>query len=91
MPILCLKGQKMGVPKPKSAQKCRFCARQSTEQYGETQRGREKPPETEQDRLERSATALSTTKRNATQLNTRNATDTPRHNKKGDNLSGCLL
>ena len=30
-PILCSKGRKMGVPKPKSAQKCRFCARRSTE------------------------------------------------------------
>ena len=26
-PILCSKGPKMGVPKAKSAQKCRFCAR----------------------------------------------------------------
>ena len=71
MPILCLKGQKMGVPKPKSAQKCRFCARRSTEQHGAARRGREQPPETEQDRLERSATARSTTKRNrhATQHN----------------------
>ena len=75
----------MGVPKPKSAQKCRFCARRSTDQHGETQRGREKPPETGQDRLERSATARSTTKRNrnttATQHNTRNATAsaTPRN------------
>ena len=84
-PILCSKGRKMGVPKPKSAQKCRFCARRSTDQHGETQRGREQSPETEQDRLERSATALSTTKRNlhatqpqttATQHNTRNATAT---------------
>ena len=32
--ILCSKGRKMGVPKPKSAQKCRFCARRSTEQHG---------------------------------------------------------
>ena len=55
--ILCSKGRKMGVPKPKSAQKCRFCARRSTEQYGETRRGREQPPETGQDRLERSTTA----------------------------------
>ena len=29
--ILCSKGRKMGVTKPKSAQKCRFCARRSTE------------------------------------------------------------
>ena len=71
MPILCSKGRKMGVPKPKSAQKCRFCARRSTEQHGAARRGREQPPETEQDRLERSATARSTTKRNrhATQHN----------------------
>ena len=69
--ILCSKGRKMGVPKPKSAQKPRFCAQRSTEQHGEARRGREQPPETEQDRLERSATARSTTKRNrhATQHN----------------------
>ena len=106
MPILCSKGLKMGVPKPNSAQKPQFCARRSTEQYGEARRGREQPPETEQDRLERSATARSTTKRNrnatqhnathATQRNTRNATQAPRNctmgnNKKGDNLSDCLL
>ena len=29
MPILCSKGRKMGVPKPKSAQKPRFCAQLS--------------------------------------------------------------
>ena len=29
MPILCSKGLKMGVPKPKSAQKPRFCAREN--------------------------------------------------------------
>ena len=46
----------MGVPKPKSAQKCRFCARRSTEQHGETRCGIEQPPETGQDRLGRSAT-----------------------------------
>ena len=79
--ILCSKGQKMGVPKPKSAQKPRFCARRSTEQHGAARRGREQPPETRQDRLERSATARSTTKRNrhATQRNrsvTHNATAT---------------
>ena len=79
--ILCSKGRKMGVPKPKSAQKCRFCARRSTEQHGEARRGREQSSETEQDRLERSATARSTTKRNrhATQRNrsvTHNATAT---------------
>ena len=87
-PILCSKGRKMGVPKPKSAQKCRFCARRSTEQHGAARRGREQPPETEQDRLERSATARSTTKRNRhamqhTQRNRSvmfNATDTQLHN-----------
>ena len=84
-PILCSKGRKMGVPKPKSAQKCRFCARRSTDQHGETQRGREKPPETGQDRLERSATARSTTKRNrhatnTTQRNTRNTTQHTQRN-----------
>ena len=47
--ILCSKGRKMGVPKPKSAQKCRFCARRSTKQHGAARRGREQPPETEQD------------------------------------------
>ena len=84
--ILCSKGRKMGVPKPKSAQKCRFCARRSTDQHGETQRGREKPPETgQQDRLGRSATARSTTKRNrhatnTTQRNTRNTTQHTQRN-----------
>ena len=63
-PILCSKGRKMGVPKPKSAQKPRFCAQRSTEQHGAAPRGREQQPETEQDRLGRSATARSTTKRN---------------------------
>ena len=127
--ILCSKGLKMGVPKSKSAQKPRFCARRASQnsteqlggarnQYGEARRGREQPPETGQDRLERSATSRSTTQRNrhatarsttkrnrnatqhnathATQRNTRNATQAPRNctmgnNKKGDNLSGCLL
>ena len=78
-PILCSKGRKMGVPKPKSAQKCRFCARRSTEQYGETRRGREQPPETGQDRLGRSATARSTTKRNRNATNTTHATQPPRN------------
>ena len=70
-PILCSKGLKTRVLNGKSAQKCRFCARRSTDQHGAAQRGREKPPETGQDRLERSATARSTTKRNrhATQRN----------------------
>ena len=72
----------MGVPKPKSAQKCRFCARRSTEQHGEARRGREQSSETEQDRLERSATARSTTKRNrhATNTTQRNTTQHTQHN-----------
>ena len=74
MPILCSKGRKRGFQTPKSAQKCRFCARRSTEQHGAARRGMEQPPETEQDRLGRSATARSTTKRN------RHATNTTRRN-----------
>ena len=53
MPILCSKGRKMGVPKPKSAQKCRFCARRSTEpvrrgptRQGTTTRNGTRPPGT---------------------------------------------
>ena len=78
--ILCSKVQKMGVPKPKSAQKCRFCARRGTEQHGAARHGKEHPPETGHDRLGRSATARSTTKRNrhATQPQ-RNATATQRN------------
>ena len=45
MPILCSKGRKMGVPKPKSAQKCRFCARRSTEQHGAARRASQKSTE----------------------------------------------
>ena len=51
--ILCSKGRKMGVPKPKSAQKCRFCARRSTEpvrrgpaRQGTTTRNGTRPPGT---------------------------------------------
>ena len=53
MPILCSKGRKMGVPKPKSAQKCRFCARRSTKpvrrgpaRQGTTTRNGTRPPGT---------------------------------------------
>ena len=81
-PILCSKGQKMGVPKPKSAQKCRFCARRSTEQHGAARRGREQPLETGQDRLGRSVTARSTTKRN------RHATQPQRNEHNTRNLHG---
>ena len=31
MPIMCSKGRKMGLPKPKSAQKSRFCARRASQ------------------------------------------------------------
>ena len=131
--ILCSKGRKMGVPKPKSAQKPRFCARRASQNSTERLSGahrtarrssaehgtskerpgaaREQSSETEQDRLGRSATARSTMKRNrhATQHTQRNRSTTKRnrlatqplrqrqgtatqwHNKKGDNLSGCLL
>ena len=51
--ILGSKGRKMGVPKPKSAQKCRFCARRSTERVprgparqGTTTRNETRPPGT---------------------------------------------
>ena len=44
--ILCSKGRKMGVPKPKSAQKCRFCAQRgsqnSTEKLGEARNSTER-------------------------------------------------
>ena len=36
MLILCLKGRKMGVPDPKRAQKCRFCARKGRNRVGRT-------------------------------------------------------
>ena len=57
MPILCSKGRKMGVPKPKSAQKPRFCARRSTEpvrsgpaRQGTTTRHGTRPPGTKRNR-----------------------------------------
>ena len=125
--ILCSKGRKMGVPKPKSAQKCRFCARRSTKpvrrgpaRQGTTTRNVTRPPGTKrngpkhnetqpprhatatQPQHNRHATQYTKRNRNATNTthgtqpqrnehNTRNATSTPLHNKKGDNLSGCLL
>ena len=114
MPILCSKGRKMGVPKPKSAQKCRFCARRSTERVprdparqGKTTRNVTRPPgtkrngpkhnETQPPRNEHNTTQHNATQRNTRNTrNTRNATATQRNctmgnNKKGDNLSGCLL
>ena len=123
--ILCSKGRKMGVPKPKSAQKCRFCALRSTERLGGPHRrarssseehgtSKERPSaagknlpkrdktawnEAQRPEAQRNATATQRTQHNATQRNTRNtrnATATQRNctmgnNKKGDNLSGCLL
>ena len=45
--ILCSKGRKMRVPKPKSAQKCRFCAQRgsqnSTEKLGGARNSTERP------------------------------------------------
>ena len=38
MLILCLKGRKMGVPDPKSAQKCRFRARKARKRGYETKK-----------------------------------------------------
>ena len=120
--ILCSKGQKMGVPKPKSAQKCRFCARRSTKpvrrgpaRQGTTTRNGTRPPGTKRNDPKHNETQPPRNATHATQhtqRNTRNVTETqpPRntihetqpllqhqgtatqwHNKKGDNLSGCLL
>ena len=115
--ILCSKGQKMGVPKPKSAQKSRFCARRasqkSTEQLGGARNSTERPGAAGNSHPKRDKTAWNEAQRpeaqrnaTATQRNTRNeteaqgnathATQAPRNctmgnNKKGDNLSGCLL
>ena len=119
MPILCSKGRKMGVPKPKSAQKCRFCARRASRNSTErpSAAGKNLPKrnktawdEAQRPEAQRNATATQRTQhtqrnRHATQRNrsvTRNATATQPlrqrqgtatqwHNKKGDNLSGCLL
>ena len=65
------KAGKWGSRSQKAHKNADFVLDGARNQYGETQRGREQPPETEQDRLERSATARSTTKRNrhATQHN----------------------
>ena len=110
--ILCSKGRKMRVPKPKSAQKCRFCARRSTEpvrrdparQETATRNGTRPPgtkrngPKHNETQPPRNATATQRTQhtqRNVTHatqpLRQRQETATQWHNKKGDNLSGCLL
>ena len=99
MPILCSKGRKMGVPKPKSAQKCRFCARRSTEpvqrgpaRQGTITRNGTRPPGTKRNGPKHNETQPPRNLTHGTQpLRQRQGTATPRHNKKGDNLSGCLL
>ena len=115
MPIMCSKGQKMGVPKPKSAQKPRFCARRSTEpvrrgpaRQGTIIRNGTRPPGTKRNdpkhnetQPPRNATHATQPPRNTTAtqhtihetqpLRQRQGTATQWHNKKGDNLSGCLL
>ena len=85
-PILCSKGRKMGVPKPKSAQKCRFCARRSTERVprgparqSTTTRNVTRPPGTKRNGPKHNETQPPRNEhntRNATQRNTRNATVT---------------
>ena len=81
------KGRKWGSRSQKAHKNADFVLDGARKQYGETQRGREQPPETGQDRLERSVTARSTTKRNLHETqpqrnehNTRNATATQLHN-----------
>ena len=108
MPILCSKGRKMGVPKPKSAQKPRFCARRSTEparsgqaRQGTTTRNETRPPGTKRNgpkhnetQPPRNVTATQpprNTIHETQPLRQRQGTATQWHNKKGDNLSGCLL
>ena len=126
-PILCSKGRKMGVPKPKSAQKPRFCARpHRTARSGSAEHGTARSGQARQGTATRNGTRPPGTKRNgpkhnetqplrnvtATQpprntihetqpprntihetqpLRQRQGTATQWHNKKGDNLSGCLL
>ena len=112
--ILCSKYLKMGVPKPKSAQKCRFCARRSTEpvrrgpaRQGTTTRNVTRPPGTKRNgpkhnetqplrnvtatQPPRNTTATQHTIHETQPLRQRQGTATQWHNKKGDNLSGCLL
>ena len=75
------KAGKWGSRSQKAHKNADFVLGGARNQYGETQRGREQPPETGQDRLGRSATARSTTKRNrnATQHNATHATQPPRN------------
>ena len=82
--ILCSKGRKMGVPKPKSAQKCRFCARRSTEpvrrgpaRQGTTTRNGTRPPGTKRNGPKHNETQPP---RNAT-ANNRHATQYTKRNR----------
>ena len=69
-PILCSKGRKMGVPKPKSAQKCRFCAQRgsqnSTEKLGGARNSTERPGAAGNNHPKRDKTAWDEAQRNAT-------------------------
>ena len=80
MPILCSKGRKMGVPKPKSAQKCRFCARRasqnSTEKLGGARNSTERPGAAGNSHSKRDKTAWDEAQRPEAQ---RNATATQRN------------
>ena len=124
-PILCSAGRKMGVPKPKSAQKPRFCARRASQNSTErlsvahrtarrssAEHGTARSGPARQGKTSRNGTRPPGTKRNGPKhnetqplrnvtatlppRNTIHATQPPRNctmgnNKKGDNLSGCLL
>ena len=86
MPILCSKGRKMGVPKPKSAQKCRFCARRSTEpvrrgpaRQGTTTRNGTRPPGTKRNGPKHNETQPPRNEHNTTQHNATHATQLQRN------------
>ena len=81
MPILCSKGRKMGVLKPKSAQKCRFCARRSTEpvqsgpaRQGTITRNGTRPPGTKRNGPKHNETQPPRNEHNTTQHNATHAT-----------------
>ena len=85
--ILCSKGRKMGVPKPKSAQKPRFCARRASQNSTERLSGAHRTARIGQARqgtTTRNGTRQPGTKRNGTKHNEtqppRNATATQLHN-----------
>ena len=89
-PILCSKGRKMGVPKPKSAQKPRFCARRasqnsterlggarnSTERLGGARNSTERPGAARNSHSKRDKTAWNEAQQPEAQ---RNATSTKRN------------